>query len=153
MTLPTGSQVHLDLTLNAGSARADLGAMQLPELGVTVNAGEATIDASEAAGTSSVDASVNAGKLSLALGTPDVVMTGDLSANAGSIEVCVPDGVGLRIRTAQQPARLVQLLRSGLTHEGDEWIRTGANLDAHRIDLSVSANLGSITLNPESGCD
>jgi hypothetical protein len=153
MTLPTGTVVRLDLSVNAGSTRANLGGMQVPDFDLSVNAGDAKVDLSEAVGTASVNASANAGSLSLSLPTPQGTLTGDLSANAGSIKVCVPDGVALRIQSGNSPLGSYNFAGAGLTHDGDVWVRSRSASGSARIDLSVSANLGSITLNPEGGCD
>ena len=41
---------------------------------------------------------------------------------------------------------------AGLTKDGDDtWTRPGRRDGS--IDLDVSANLGSVNLNPEDGCD
>jgi len=77
-------------------------------------------------------------------------MTGDLSANAGSLELCVPDGVDLRIRLEDNALGSNNFAEAGLVEVGDTWTRAGVG--SARIDLTASANLGSITLNPDDGC-
>ena len=152
ITLPQQVSLTLGLSLNAGSAHMDLAAMRVPKLGVSVNAGDATIDASGLAETGSVDASVNAGSLAISLPRPATDLRGNLSVNAGTIEVCVPDDVGLRIRMDEQALGSNNFGDAGLVQDGDVWTRPGYDTATQRIDLSASANLGTITLNPESGC-
>jgi hypothetical protein len=41
----------------------------------------------------------------------------------------------------------------GLVRNGDTWTRPGFETATQRIDLTASANLGSINLNPEAGCE
>ena len=41
----------------------------------------------------------------------------------------------------------------GLVRLGDTWTTPGFAEASNQIELSLSANLGSITLNPEDGCD
>ena len=71
VTLPSDGSVQLDLSANAGSIDAALGAMQVPNLSASVNAGSATIDMAEVTGLETLDISANAGSLSLTLPTPD----------------------------------------------------------------------------------
>jgi LiaF transmembrane domain len=150
--LPTGVPVSLGLTGNAGTIRADLGAMQLPDLHASVNAGSATIDMGEVSGLALIDISANAGSLSLTLPAPAATLSGSISANAGSVKVCVPDTVGLRIRSSSSPLGSNNFGDRGLTNNASVWTRPGFDASTSRIDLEVSANLGSVTLNPEGGC-
>ncbi|MCJ7711701.1 MAG: hypothetical protein MUQ32_12830, partial [Chloroflexi bacterium] len=122
-------------------------------LDVSVNAGDATVDASGLVEAASVNAGVNAGSLAISLPVPSTNLQGDLSVNAGSIEVCVPDGVGLRIRMGEDALGSNNFGDRGMVRIGDAWARPGYDAATARIDLTASANLGSITLNPESGCE
>jgi hypothetical protein len=153
ITLPRQASLALGLSLNAGSARLDLAAMRVPRLDVSVNAGDATVDASGLVEAGLLNATVNAGSLAISLPVPTTDLRGVLSVNAGSIEVCVPDDVGLRIRIDEQALGSNNFEDRGLVPVGDTWTRPGYDETAQRIDLTASANLGSITLNPESGCE
>ncbi len=153
ITLPRQTSLRLGLSVNAGSADMDLAGMRVPSLDVSVNAGDATVDASGLAEAASVNASVNAGSLAVSLPVPSTDLQGDLSVNVGSIEVCVPDGVGLRIRMSEDGLGSNNFEDRGLVRTGDTWTRPGYAATTQRIDLTASANLGSITLNPESGCE
>ena len=73
-----------------------------------------------------------------------------MSANAGSLELCVPDGVDLRIRLEDNALGSNNFAEAGLVEVGDTWTRVGGG--SARIDITASANLGSITLNPDDGC-
>ena len=151
VTLPTDRSVQLDVSANAGSVDAALGPMHVPNLSASVNAGSATIDMAEVTGLETLDISANAGSLSLTLPIPTTPVNGSISANAGSIEVCVPDAVGLRI-TSSTSLGSNNFADRGLTKVGDTWVRTDLVASAPQISLNVSANLGSVTLNPEDGC-
>ena len=150
VTLPTATRSRLSVTLNAGSGTLALDGLPVPSASVTVNAGEVTLDLSQVSEAGSLTASVNAGSLSLLL--PSQSMTGSLSANAGSVEMCVPSGVGLRVRTSDSPLGSYNFGDQGLTRSGNTWESPGYASAGARIDLSASANAGSITLNPEGGC-
>jgi hypothetical protein len=149
-TLPQDPALDLSISVNAGSAKASLAGAHIASLTASVNAGDAEIDLSGATGTTSVTGSANAGSLSVALPSPQGVLSGSLSANAGTVQICAPAGVGLRIRVGDQPLGSNNFADRGLTQSGSTWTRAGSG--AGQIELSVSANLGAITLDPEDGC-
>ena len=118
-----------------------------------MNAGSATIDMGEVTGLESIDISANAGSVSLTLPAPAATLNGSISANAGSVELCVPDGVGLRIHSSSSPLGSNNFGDRGLANDSGTWTRSGFDASTQRIDLQVSANLGSVSLNPEGGCE
>ncbi len=152
VTLPRQVSLALGISVNAGSGQIDLAGMRVPELTVSVNAGDATVDASELVETGSLNASVNAGSMGLSLPVPATTLRASLSVNAGSMDVCVPDGVGLRINAGRETLGSDNFGDRGLVRAGDTWTRTGFAEATQRIELDTDANLGSITLNPEDGC-
>jgi hypothetical protein len=153
VALPRAVPVTMDLSVNAGSGSVDLAGMSVPSLDISVNAGDARTDLSTAAGTEMFDASVNAGSLTALLPAPVGTMRGSVSVNAGSADLCVPDGVALRLQSGDQPLGSTNFDDRGLRRSGDTWSTPGYDAATSRIDLSVSVNLGTITLNPEDGCD
>ncbi|HET7829211.1 MAG TPA: hypothetical protein VFL03_06615 [Candidatus Limnocylindrales bacterium] len=149
--LPRDARASLDLSVNAGSARAVMDGMRLDRVSASVNAGSAVFDLAGATEMTSFDASVNAGSLSVTL--PAESLTGTLSANAGSLAVCVPDDVDLRIRLGDNALGSNNFEEAGLVQEGDAWHTPSVEAGAPAIDLDASANLGSISLNPDDGCE
>ena len=152
MGLPADPALDVTLAVNAGSAQVALGSAHVSALTASVNAGDATIDLGGAVGTTSVTGSVNAGSMKVALPTPQGTLGGSFSANVGSVGVCSPAGVPLRIRVGAQPLGSNNFAQRGMTQAGDTWTRGAWDGAASRIDLTVSANLGSIALDPEDGC-
>ena len=153
VTLPRAVPVAMDLSVNAGSGSLDLAGMSVPSLSVSVNAGDARTDLSSAGGTETFDASVNAGSLTALLPAPVGTLRGSISVNAGSADLCVPDGVALRFQASDQPLGSTNFEDRGLRRSGDTWSTPGYDAATSRIELDVSVNLGSITLDPEDGCD
>ena len=149
--VPTGVPLAFRVQLNAGQATLAPGAVRLSQLDVQFNAGAVTIDLGSAASLDEIDLQGNAGSASLIL--PNASVTGRLQVNAGSIEFCTPPGAGLRIRTGDNPIGSYNLDGEGLGRDGDTWESDGFDSADVRIDLRVEANVGSITLNPEDGCD
>ena len=117
----------------------------LTRLSADANASDITLAAGSAT-VSRLDVSVNAGRARITLGSGAAV--GDLSVNAGSIDLCVPPGSGLRITTNDQLTFATNLGDRGLTHSGTVWERPGAGL----IDLSVEGNAAAFNLDPSGGC-
>ena len=153
VTLPRSSAIDLELSVNAGTTDVDLAGMTVPNIEASINAGKARIDASGTRQLDGVNVSVNAGSLVLLLPVPADPLGGEISVNAGSASICVPDGVALRFRSDESLGS-VNFGDRGLVRNGDTWSTPGYDGTAGpRIDLAVSANLGSITLDPEDGCD
>lgn len=149
VTVPTGVALDLSLDLNAGSSRTDLTGARLGEVALSTNAGDMTVDAGGAAELERLTASANAASLEITL--PEADVTGSLSANAGSIALCVPAGVGIRIDTSENITASYDF--PGLDRSGDRYESPDFDSAETRIELSASANAASIGLNPEDGCD
>jgi hypothetical protein len=144
-----GSQLHqLTLTANAAASQIDLGASTLSRLVVDVNAGDTRITAGSG-GTSGLDLTMNAARLRLETGRAP--MTGSMEVNAGSIDLCVPDDVGLRLDVKEQLTFGTNLAAEGLAHDGSVWTRAAAG-GAPTIDLSVEGNAAAFTLKGEGAC-
>ena len=78
-------------------------------------------------------------------------MTGTIEANAGSIRLCVPAGVGLRIETGGSIAASYDF--HDLVQDGSVWTSPGYAEAPVRIDLRTDGTAASFTLDPEGGCD
>lgn len=144
-----GSDVlrNVEFTVNAAAATASLDGASLGSFRADLNAGDLRLDASDAA-IGEIDLSVNAGRIRVSLG--EGATTGDLSANAGAIELCVPPTSALRFEVTDQFTFATNLQSRGLSRDGETWTRAGTG---PLIDLEVEGNVGSFTLDPEGGCD
>ena len=145
--LPTA--VHdIAVTANAASADLDLTGMKIAGIDAEMNAGDLRINAGSAT-LDRLHATMNAGRVRVLLGPS--ALSGDLSVNAGAIDVCVPDAVGLRFTVTDQLTFVTNLGARGLTHAGTLWTRS-ATEGGPVIALSVEGNAASFTLNPDGGC-
>ena len=147
LTLPTSAIDDLSLTVNSGSGDIDLGGAQLGDLDLTTNAGHTTLDLTDAT-LSSISGTVNAGQLSVELPSAADV-TGSIEVNAGGVDICVPDGVGLRVHNTTV---LGSTSVNGVDQGEGDWQSPDYSSAAHRADLTVTVNLGSININPTGGC-
>lgn len=147
VALPTGTNLDLAVEINAGRGRLDLTDLRLDGLAVNVNAGDVRLDLTGAV-VARLDLDVNAAAATVRLpATGD--LTGDLDVNAGSLEMCVPDDLGLRVRGE---TTLGSTHFNGLVRRGDAWETPGYDSAPFQADLSVTASVGSVDINPEGGC-
>jgi hypothetical protein len=151
ITLPDAVRLDVSLSLSAGSAKLDLTPAQVEALDVELNAGSATIELGEQLERIDLDAGVNAGSLNLIL--PSRSVRGSIEVNAGAAKVCVPPGVGLRFDTSGSVISGFDFGDQGLVQDGSVWSTSGFATSAVQIDLETQVNAGSLSLNPEDGCD
>lgn len=147
LTLPTSAIEDLTLDVNAGEGRIDLPGAQIGRLQLTTNAGQTTVDLSEAS-VSSLSGTVNAGQLSVSLpASSDLV--GTMKARAGELLLCAPSGLGLRVH---HTGALSGISINDEHVSGSDWQSADYESAAHRADLTISVNLGSVEINPTGGC-
>lgn len=144
LTLPAATS-ELDVETNAGEATVDVSGGDLQSLTATANAGQLRIVADDAT-LRDLRVSANAGSIVMVLGGDTA---GSVSANAGSIDVCVPDDAALRMEIEEQFAFATNLTGQDLEREGDTWMRSGSG---PVIDLRVEGNAASFNLNPAGSC-
>lgn len=145
--LPADQLRDLRIRANAAATTARLAGATLATLDIAFNAGDVRVDGTDGS-VGRVDISTNAGRLRLIV---DSDTTGSLRANAGALELCVPDDATLRLQVQEQLTFAHNLTDRGLTQSGDVWTRDGAG-GAPVIDLSVQGNAASFTLDPDGGC-
>jgi hypothetical protein len=150
VTLPAAPLLDLDLTLNAGSGTIDLDQANLGTVELTVNAGSIKLDLRDAAAIETVDATVNAG--SAVVWLPERPLGGELQVNAGSLSLCAPEDIGLRLTTGDNPISSNDFEARGLVRAGEAWESQDYATAPIRIALDVQANAGSLSLNPDRAC-
>ena len=85
-------------------------------------------------------------------GTRVELLGGSFTVNAGSIRFCTPADAALRLSTSEHLTASYDFGSSGLVKDGSTWTSPNYASAAVRIDLSTTANAGSIALNPKDGC-
>jgi hypothetical protein len=147
LQLPVDTLLDIDAEMSAGEARLALEGARIGTFRLQLNAGATRLDAAGAT-VSRLEVEVNAGSVTVLLpATGD--MTGALEANAGSIDVCAPAGLGLRVRGE---SALGTTTFNGLVQVGNAWESSDYASAPFHADLAVSANVGSVVINPEGGC-
>jgi hypothetical protein len=147
LSLPVANRLDLTAEVDAGRGRFDLAGAQLGDVRLAVNAGDARVNLAEAT-LAHLSMRVNAASASLHLpATSDY--SADLSVNAGSLSVCATSDLGLRIHTQTV---LASAKLNGLIRDGDAWESPGYATALHHADLAITANVGSVDVNPMGGC-
>jgi hypothetical protein len=144
VSIPRSPSISLGLTLNAGDGTVDLSGASIASTTMTLNAGKVTFDLGTAKTVGDVNATVNAGAAALALpaGERDV----NLSLNAGSLTVCLPAGAPVRVGWAGTLGSN-NFSEAGLNRVDDTtWTSSGFDAQSAHTELHVSANAGSFEL-------
>lgn len=150
LTLPADTTIDLDLTLNAGEGRLTMAGASLGSTELTVNAGAIRLDLRDVEAARTLDGTVNAG--SAVIWLPDRPLEGDITVNAGSLVLCAPADVGLRLDGGNNPLSSNDFDEQGLVRIGDAWETPGFATAPIRIVLDAQANAGSMSLNPRDAC-
>jgi hypothetical protein len=149
--LPRSPTLRLGITLNAGEGSVDLAGATINSTTVTLNAGKLTLDLGSTAMLGDVNATVNAGSGSLAL--PVGERNVNLSLNAGSLEVCLPPAAPIRVDWAGTLGSN-NFNAAGLVRVDDStWTSSGFDAAQAHTELHVSANAGSFELQFGGTCD
>jgi hypothetical protein len=149
VALPSGTQIDLTSTLDAGDAHFSFGAANLASARFTLNLGSLHVDFSGAkVGILTVSTNLGAAYM-----TPDGSsdLTADLKTNLGSLDVCVPAGLGVQV-TASDSLSSSDFSGAGLVNVGGVWKSPDYDTAAHKANLTVETSLGTLTLNPAGGC-
>jgi hypothetical protein len=105
------------------------------------------VDAS-AASVADLSGVVNVGSLSIDL-PAESDLVGSLRVGGGELRVCTSPGVGLHVTTRGRPS---QVTVEGLEQTASEWQNPDYSSAAHRADLRVTVNFGTVEINPIGGC-
>ena len=150
VAVPRAAPLGLGMTLNAGQGTADLAGASVTSASLSVNAGSFRLDLASAAQVGDVNATVNAGDATISLPAGD--RSGNMSLNAGNLEVCLPADAPVRVRWSGALGSN-DLDQSGLTEvDEDTWVSAGFSETAPHLELRVSANAGSFDLTIGGAC-
>ena len=150
VTLPTEPTLDVGVTLNAGAGRITLEGARLSDVSLTVNAGSLSLDLRDAEAIESLGGTVNAG--SNVTWLPELALEGSLTVNAGSLVICAPEDLGLRLHTGDNPISSNDFDQAGLVQVDDAWETPDYASARVKTELDVTANAGSLSLNPSQPC-
>lgn len=144
VVLPKAPALNLGVTLNAGEGTVNMAGATIASASITLNAGALIVELGSAASAGDLNATVNAGSGAVAL--PAGGRSVNLSLNAGTLKVCAPVGAPVRVQWSGalgsnnfDTAGLVKV-------DNQTWTSSGFNAAQPHMELHVSANAGSFEL-------
>jgi hypothetical protein len=149
VSIPTNTPISLSVSQELGDSRYSLNSATLTSATFILNLGSARIDLTGAR-VDNLSVSTNLGSAFVILDGSSG-LTGDLRADLGSLDVCVPDGLGLRITTSDS---LSSSDWHGLNMQrsGNDWQTANFDTASHKAILTVNTSLGSLKLHTAGDC-
>jgi hypothetical protein len=147
--LPTRNQIDLTANLDMIDSRFMLASANLSSARFDLNLGSLHVDLSGAT-VGSLHVSVNLGSAFVTLDSSSD-LAGNLSTNLGSLEVCLPADLGVQV-TADDTLSSSDFAGAGLVRVGSVWRATNYDTAAHKANLTIETNLGSVKLRAAGGC-
>ena len=148
--MPTEQALSTNMTLNASTGDLELGGGAISNVSATFNGSDVTLDLlGEPTPAASLNTTLNASSVNVLL--PLAQTNGSMTLNAASLEMCVPDGAGIRI-DYHGTLSSDNFAAAGLVQAGQSWQSTNFDTTGVRINLGITANVSSLTLNPAGGC-
>jgi hypothetical protein len=144
VALPTQPSIDLELDVNAGTMRVELAGATIEDIDLELNAGDATFDLADVVTIDAIAVDVNAGSVLVKL--PAHSMRGAIEVNAGSIDLCAPDGVALRLDTGTSVLSSHDYGGAGLVDNDGVWETPGYASAPFQISLRTEARAGSFSL-------
>jgi hypothetical protein len=148
LTLPAMGDLDVRMELNAGQIVGAL-PVRLARLSATVNGGALRADLHEAT-IGALSVTVNAGSVAIEL-PPNASFSGSVTTNAGAFTLCLPRDTPIRIRQSGG-AGSNNFAEFGLMRSGNAWESSTYATAANRIDLSMTVNAGSASLEVPGEC-
>jgi hypothetical protein len=152
LDVPAEAALRIGTTLNAASATIVPGSGPITRVDGTWNASEATIDLADATweAAASLGLTLNASDGRLALPAGNVLA--DITLNASSLEICVPESAALEIDYTSVLGS-DDLDSSGLDEVGSGRWATPAAADADgRVVLSITNTVSSLSIERPEAC-
>jgi hypothetical protein len=129
-----------------------LGGGPLLLFGGTFNASDARVDLATADMTHGpANLTLNASSATLLLPTGGTGAASTVTLNASSLTLCIAPQLGLRIGY-DDTLSSDNFAAAGLERAGDNWQTPGYDSAATRMELHLSANVSSTTLDRSGGC-
>lgn len=149
--LPAPASLSVGATLNAADGSVDLGTGPLSLVEGQFDGSDIVIDLGAATAPEPivVEMTFNASAGRLVLPADSVV--GNVTLNASALTLCMPSSVEARVELEATLAA-DDLAESGLTKVGDGWQSAGYDTAGTRIDLSVTSNVSSLSIERPEVC-
>jgi hypothetical protein len=143
--LPSEPVLDVSMTLNAADGTLDLGAGPVARVSGTFNASDIGLDLGSMTTPQPANLSMTFNAASGQLSLPAGSITGSMTLNASSLEVCLPAEAEARFEVESTLAS-DDLSGSGLVQVGDGWQTPGFDTAPSHVDLSITSTVSSISL-------
>jgi hypothetical protein len=152
VTIPGDGGTHLSLGINAGEATLDLAGGRWGQLDLEGNAMAMTVDLSGAEA-DAFELTLNAGSADVLLGAgTEFGSPVQFGANAGSIEVCMPDDIGVQVTIGENVTTGHNLDEAGFSQSGNVWRTDGYDAADTQVEIEFEGNAASFNVSPEGDC-
>jgi hypothetical protein len=152
LALPQGSSLALSFTLNGASGTFGLGAGPVGSVSGTLNGSDGRIDLSGATSSgSSIGTSSTLNASSAVLILPSASVDGSITLNASSLTICAPSDAALHFMSSSTFSS-DNFGAAGLRQVDGGWQTDNYGSAPQQVDLRLSANVSSLTLDRSGGC-
>lgn len=152
VSLPQVALGDVVATTNATQASIALGGGAIGSFSGTFNASDARLDLGAADMSSApLSLTLNASSATLLLPVGGDAVPSDVTLNASSLTICAAPAFGLRI-ASDNTLSSDNFNAVGLERVGDGWQTPGYDTSATRMQLAISANVSSMTLDRTGAC-
>jgi hypothetical protein len=148
--VPSTATLTLGMTLNAAEGRVDLGSGPFEAIQGTFNAADIEFDLADVTTDMArigMTFNASAGRIFL----PDASISGTVTLNASSLELCVPIEADIRIQHDGWFSS-DDIDKAGLVQRDSGWQTEDYDTASTRIDLRIASNVSSVSLERKRVC-
>ena len=136
--------MEMNVTMGAGRADLELGALSLTRLDVTRGAGELNVDLSGASSLTRLEIGGGAGRVTVDLtGDWETNLDATIEGGVGEITVRLPRSVGVRVDVE---IGIGQVKASGLTKDGDYYVNDAYGESDVSMRIDIGGGVGEVNL-------
>jgi hypothetical protein len=152
VTLPQAPDLIVYTTLNASKATMRLGDGGLMLFSGTLNATDARLDLAAAdMSRGPLNLALNASSTTVLLPESGTGASGAITVNASSLTLCVAPTMNLDLN-AHETLSSNNFAAAGLAQSGERWHTSEPSTVGPRVELNITSNVSSITLDRSGGC-
>lgn len=149
--LPAAPELSVGMTLNMSSADVTLGPGPVGRIGATYNFASADVDLTGASNPAAISLSSTYNFTSGRLTLSPVTLSGSLTLNFSSLEVCLDPSAAARIEH-KGTLSSDDLTASGLEEAGQGWQTPGFSAAKERIELRITSTFSSLDIDRSGAC-
>lgn len=149
--LPAAPELSVGMTLNMSSADVTLGPGPVGRIGATYNFASADVDLTGATNPAAISLGSTYNFTSGRLTLPPVTLSGSLTLNFSSLELCLDPSAAVRIEH-KGTLSSDDLAASGLEEAGQGWQTPGFSTAQERMELRITSTFSSLDIDRSGAC-